>query len=506
MITYPSTYREPSSCTTSIPNSKPTALPTVLQTPSQQPTSYSTTTHYPTRSNETFRPSTRRPTGLNPTRSPTTQKPSNISPTEQPSKIPTKSPQTPLPSLKPTVAPINTLNPTKQPTRRPTHLPTIRLSLPTSSPSHAPTLSTSNNLPIIIDTGGGYDGSWNHRLIIVNSTDSVLIKGKGSYNVYRISPRPSMTITIIHFKTSDKLDFSEFTSFHSLSELSYSTIPLVIELPNNQRVVLSSMTNMQLLSASNFIFSEKEDATTSSSIRSGLSSITSVLSDWSTTTVALTVIFVVLLIVSMVSFRYSSIDAIKKKREKRRILNIDESLSSPNISNEEEGESNVVIDSEQASSNLRINRPNRVAFFKPSSLHSGGLETIPQYSNQSSALDASSVSSSSVTSDVTSHSLSLQLISERRIPFSYYDQQQVKNHAISSYVNRSLYFHQVTENENDVRSRWTSVSFSVNGEEEDDANNKNSEDEDDDKSRSDGDPSESKANSSNDESNDSKLN
>eukprot|EP01040_Poterioochromonas_malhamensis_P013321 gene13321-14636_t len=275
MIAYPAKYQR--NTTVCLPTSAPTTAPTVSETTLHQPISLPSITFFPRVQNETTRPvRTGRPSTAR------SFKPSTIRPTRAPSHIP---------SMVPSLIRTNTLNPTKQPTRRPTRLPTMRLFLPSSSPSQAPTLSTSNNLPIIIDTGGGYDGSWYHRLIIVNSTDSVLIKGKGSYNVYRITPRPSVTITINNFKTSDKLDLSEFTSFHSLSELSYSTIPLVINLPNNQRVVLSSMANMQLLSASNFIFSVA-DGSSSKGPNSDLSSRASLRSGWNTSIVVATASFV----------------------------------------------------------------------------------------------------------------------------------------------------------------------------------------------------------------------
>jgi hypothetical protein len=91
---------------------------------------------------------------------------------------------------------------------------------------------------------------------IVDSSGNVVLAGSvGGRNKYTILPHHDANLTILNFQTRvDLVDFSQFPGINDLSGLSYSTEPLILLLPDHQRIILSSHPTFDL-TESNFLFS-----------------------------------------------------------------------------------------------------------------------------------------------------------------------------------------------------------------------------------------------------------
>jgi hypothetical protein len=87
-------------------------------------------------------------------------------------------------------------------------------------------------------------------------------------NKFKIYPQPNTTIVFNDFNDLNLLDLSLFSQFSSMGELSYSTDPLTILLPDGQKLVFPTVPDLMSISAANFGFSSShfdDDGTSSSS-------------------------------------------------------------------------------------------------------------------------------------------------------------------------------------------------------------------------------------------------
>jgi hypothetical protein len=222
----------------------------------------------------TVRPSVNVSAGSNltqhPSEQPTTPAPS-YSPSLRPSR--SRSPSLSPTSLKPSRAPVL---PSKKPSAVPTLMPSPRPSrnilAPSSFPTSRPTINKREDFTSItyITTGGLYLGNWTKTEIRINSPTNVVINIEDNrVNKFKIYPQPNMTIVFNDFNDLNLLDLSLFTQFSSMGELSYSTDPLTILLPDGQKLVFPQISSFNL-HESNFIFdSEQQDTNSSSSSKRG---------------------------------------------------------------------------------------------------------------------------------------------------------------------------------------------------------------------------------------------
>jgi hypothetical protein len=187
----------------------------------------------------------------------------SISPTRRPTVMTTFAPSvgssfppTRVPFAKLTLAPSSSSRPLASPTRVPSFRPSTAMNSPSSVPSIYPTYS-SNSFTIITDItkGGDYNGmNWTKVEIRINSPNNVLLTlPDQSVNKFKIYPQPNMTIVFNNFNSLNLLDISLFPELSQIAELSYSTDPLTILLPNNQMLVFPSMTGFEL-TGRNFLF------------------------------------------------------------------------------------------------------------------------------------------------------------------------------------------------------------------------------------------------------------
>jgi hypothetical protein len=137
---------------------------------------------------------------------------------------------------------------------------------PTSTPSAAPTLRLSDGtfLTKEITTGGNYNGTASKRIVFVidpppssSSAVHVVITGNDhGRSIFKVLPRTNLTLTITNFHNNqDLIDLTAFSgSVSGFQDLSYRSDPLVLLLPKEQTIVLSSHASFDL-SESNFLFS-----------------------------------------------------------------------------------------------------------------------------------------------------------------------------------------------------------------------------------------------------------
>jgi hypothetical protein len=142
------------------------------------------------------------------------------------------------------------------PTSAPSSAPLISFDPPTSRPTSSPSvgLPLSSQFTIIeITKGGVYSDRGIRKEFIINTGDYVTISGHGGINHYQIIPFANGRLTIVDFQTStDVIDLLQFPYIKSLSQVSYTTYPFVILLPDNQKIYLTGF-NMMKLSYSNFV-------------------------------------------------------------------------------------------------------------------------------------------------------------------------------------------------------------------------------------------------------------
>eukprot|EP01040_Poterioochromonas_malhamensis_P005208 gene5208-5581_t len=225
------------------------------------------------------------PTG--PSELPTVQPTSpTIKPTVKPNYNPSAKPSV-RPSMMPTIRPTSTKSPTFTPTvlrtihpttRTPSRLPTRRpTTRPTRSQTQTPTviMTQAPTVPFnttVIVKGGKYTftGDTNYDITVKALDDDVTLVMstglKNSQRLYRISIMPSIDVVIQGFDAvNDIIDLQAFRGINNISDVSYSTNPLIIVLPNKQAVILPSLTSLQQLSAKNFLFSTVKGSITMSS-------------------------------------------------------------------------------------------------------------------------------------------------------------------------------------------------------------------------------------------------
>jgi hypothetical protein len=142
------------------------------------------------------------------------------------------------------------------PTSAPSSAPSISFDPPTSRPTSSPSVGIplSSQFTIIeITKGGVYSDRGIRKEFIINTGDYVTISGHGGINHYQIIPFANGRLTIVDFQTStDVIDLLQFPYIKSLSQVSYTTYPFVILLPDNQKIYLTGF-NMMKLSYSNFV-------------------------------------------------------------------------------------------------------------------------------------------------------------------------------------------------------------------------------------------------------------
>ena len=86
------------------------------------------------------------------------------------------------------------------------------------------------------------------------------ISCEGSPIIYRIKPIPEASLTLLTFNTkADSLSFIDFPFLQSIADLSYTTNPLTIHLPNDQQILLLSHPNLNNFHSKNFLFQENNN-------------------------------------------------------------------------------------------------------------------------------------------------------------------------------------------------------------------------------------------------------
>eukprot|EP00599_Poterioochromonas_sp_BG-1_P002751 CAMPEP_0173141068 /NCGR_PEP_ID=MMETSP1105-20130129/5272_1 /TAXON_ID=2985 /ORGANISM="Ochromonas sp., Strain BG-1" /LENGTH=588 /DNA_ID=CAMNT_0014054197 /DNA_START=317 /DNA_END=2082 /DNA_ORIENTATION=- len=243
-----------------LPSSSPSSYPTIRATdPTFEPTvAPSGPTVSPTVSptSPTISPTakpTRHPPTIRPTRSPTHR------PTRVPSHSPTHKPSSSSPTRSPSAT--RSVRPTTSPTMKPsTFNPDIRFTA---------NVSQSFSTVYVNITGRYYGTNGLNQIFIIKTSNSSIITGGNGIKRYIIYPIANTTITITDFQiTSDIIDLSNFPS--TLQQINYKTNPVTILLPNNQKVILSSITSYTL-QQDNIIYPDKTTTTTTTSSDSTLS-------------------------------------------------------------------------------------------------------------------------------------------------------------------------------------------------------------------------------------------
>ncbi len=319
LLTFPQNM---TSAPTLLPSSRPSTQPSsepTTQPSNSLPTSSPSELLIPTSSsNQSNVP-------LNPTIVPS-RRPSRCPTTYKPSMIPTKAP-TVLPTLTPSSSSIPTLFPTFKtsitPTRRPTIHPSVHPSYqPTSFPSY-PTL-TAILITLVNQTSGGEIGAVHgtpgrEEIFSIQSLNtsslgkSLTIVGGRGRKIYEIFPLSNTEVILADFQPvqkNDVIDFSRFSTITKMSDISYSTFPVVLLLPNNQLVELSSYKVFNFTSKA-FLFAP--DTTSSSTSSSTSVSAASILAVVMSLSVSDVIVIGVLVTVTLVVFFSSCIQRDHKK-------------------------------------------------------------------------------------------------------------------------------------------------------------------------------------------------
>eukprot|EP01040_Poterioochromonas_malhamensis_P013383 gene13383-14711_t len=165
-------------------------------------------------------------------------------PTTAPTFVRTGKPSTMRPSIKPSLIP----------TKKTTHEP--------SRSTGYPTVSESVNITVIVE-GGKYEGGVeSHNLFIVQpvALSRVEIEGGGQMNTYRIRSEGVRDVIVVirdFDESKDVLDLRLFSDIRSMDELSYTSPPLTLALPNNIKVMLVSSVPMNLRVDQNILLTEE---------------------------------------------------------------------------------------------------------------------------------------------------------------------------------------------------------------------------------------------------------
>ncbi len=263
IITYPHNI---TSAPTLLPSSRPSSIPSLepTGTPSCNPSSNPTVEDSTSGQEVSLSPTTRHsgPTVL-PSYAPSrTCRPSKV-PTFLPSK--TNRPSSNTPTIMRSVAPI-------------THAPSYK---PSCKPSKDPTISPSSDIQAgyitaYVSKANVYKAPNSKSLLIINSTNDVMIIAGNAPYVYKIIPTPRVVIIINNFKLNqDKIDLFQFKNIQSIKDLNYQVPPLNIKLDNQQKLIIYSQKSFEL-KENNFIFAPAGDQNKNSDSKENLiSSLTS---------------------------------------------------------------------------------------------------------------------------------------------------------------------------------------------------------------------------------------
>jgi hypothetical protein len=259
-----------------IPTVSPTFRPsTIAPTPTKQPSSSPTvaaSTAYPTLydpfHNLTAYPTATSVPSIAKTKRPTLC-PSSLMPSVRPSLLPTVSPSilpshTKLPSFKPSVIP--SLRPSRSPT---IHVTTVPSKKPSLSPS-VPLIST------VISSPGEYIGNNGNQVFNISLSSSFssppvnqtirITGGNTGMKTYLLYPISSLTLIITDFSVDNiRKDVLDFSHFPAGLEVSYTSPPLTLFLPHNQKVILVSLSSYSLILDETLILPEKGFTHSSSS-------------------------------------------------------------------------------------------------------------------------------------------------------------------------------------------------------------------------------------------------
>lgn len=245
--------------TANVSNSNQTRFQPPSSFPTPSPSSFFfQPTNHPSKTDSTLKPTAK------PTFRPSVRP--SLKPSYAPSLLPTLKPsKSPKPSMTPAISPSEAL--TFAPflkSKSPTHVPTLHpTKFPTSTPSQFPTFSAHSNLDqfmILYITGdkktvvsnGTTSGVL--RKYIIDVDNKTTIGGAGLRNIYQFKPNQNAQVTILNFQPQrDEIDLSDFPSIRSITDLSYSSDPLTLYLPNGQEIILSDMDTFSLTN-DNFIF------------------------------------------------------------------------------------------------------------------------------------------------------------------------------------------------------------------------------------------------------------
>jgi hypothetical protein len=243
---------------------KPTEFPSLL--PTSRPSSAPSTSFSPTSRNSSS------PTIVRTTR-PSTTKPSLL-PSFPPTRSPSRSPPTFILSAKPTITTkLETRSPSTQlaiSTRLPTHYHLVRTKRPSFTPTLQPTINSSAYTTIYCPMYGRYTGSaiTNNRFIITANNGTVELTGNEygeAINIYALRCSGSiLDVNVKNFRASTDLfdlsELSEFYSYHSLQDLTYSIYKdslMIFFCYDSLRVKLSFHDKLDL-QQSNFLFLKPE--------------------------------------------------------------------------------------------------------------------------------------------------------------------------------------------------------------------------------------------------------
>ncbi len=285
IISYPTTVTSaPSFIPSSYPSSSPSTPPSSRPSSSQPSNSFAPSSEEPTSPSSSGIMSTRKPTihhSIRPSNQPRSLSPSSKPPTMLPSLELTASPTSviirPVPTRPPSIIP--TRSPSLHPSINPTNISPVPSTRPTSLllPRSDYEIRNVNESTLAKDgIVSGKEGT--NEIFEISSMSSdgkrrsgwsgTIIGGTGK-KVYVIYPKdptqPVNRIILQDFdKTADIIDLSLLFHVSSKTQLSYLANPLTFFLPDNQKIILSSHTTMDL-SDSNFIFAQDDDSSSSSS-------------------------------------------------------------------------------------------------------------------------------------------------------------------------------------------------------------------------------------------------
>eukprot|EP01040_Poterioochromonas_malhamensis_P014378 gene14378-15909_t len=150
----------------------------------------------------------------------------------------------------------------------------------THRPSFSPTINVSQPFSVVdVTSSGKVSGAANtNQRFIITASDVTTITGGSGMKRYVVYPASNATLIITDFQvTSDVIDLTNFPS--SLQQVSYrtslSSLVLLLDESNGQRIILLSLTSYSLLSSYNSIMYASPSTNTTTSSSSSSTSITS---------------------------------------------------------------------------------------------------------------------------------------------------------------------------------------------------------------------------------------